>query len=367
MKLEKGCVSERGLMFSVFCFMQGAMLRSAFVVGITENDTWAMAFTGLLISLLLVAIYAALFHLYPQKNLYEINEVVFGPVLGKAFSILYLFFFLSLAALNSHDLGDFVVGHMMPETPLAVVILLFVLVCVYAIRKGMENLLRLSTVLCILGVGAVAINSTLMLKDIQVGFLKPFFQLPLEKYIKATVTITAIPMGEIVAFAAIVPMLGQNKKVGGALVKGLILSGIFLAFIILRDIVTLGPLITILRLPSYEAVRYINIGGVLTRMESLHALILISLFLFKVCVLMYASVLGLAQLLNFKSYSPLTLICGAAIFFYALIVFEAVMENVDWGATTAPFFSLSFEFVLPTITLVVASIKNALKLQAVQG
>jgi len=367
MKLENGHVSERALMFSVFCFMQGTMLRAAFIVAITKNDSWAMAFTGLVFSLLLIVIYVALFRRYPQKNLFEINESIFGPIFGKLISVLYLFFFLSLAALNTHDLGDFVVGHMMPGTPLTAVILLFMLVCVYAIRKGIENLLRLSTVLAIIGVGAVVINSGLILKDVQINFLKPLFQLPLEKYIQGTVTITAIPMGEIVAFAMIVPMLDKNKSAGKALAKGLVLSAIFLAFIMLRDIVTLGPLITIVGLPSYESVRYINVAGVLTRMESIYAIILISLFMFKVGILLYASVLGLAQLLNFKSYPPLIRICGASIFFYALIVFEAVMENVDWGATTAPFFSLTFEFALPTFSLVAAVIKKAVTPQEAEG
>lgn len=367
MKLEKGHISERALMFSVFCFMQGTVLRAAFIIGITKNDSWAMAFTGLVVTLLLVAIYAALLHRFEEKNLFEINELIFGPVLGKVFSILYLFFFLSLAALNTHDLGDFVVGYMMPGTPLAVVVLLFLLVCVYAVRKGIENLVRLSTVLCIIAMGAVAINVILILKDIQIGFLKPFFQLQLEKYVQGTVTVTAVPMGEILAFTMITPMLGKNRKSGKMMASGLTLSAVFMVIILLRDVMTLGPLVAIFKLPSFESVRYISIAGVLTRMESLYAVVLISLFLFKVGILMYASVLGLAQLLNFKSYSPLTLVCGALIFFYALIVFKSAMENVDWGATTAPFFSLTFEFLLPTISLVVASLKKTNKLREVEG
>lgn len=367
MKLEKGSLSKRGLMFSVFCFMQGTMLRSAFIVGITKNDSWAMAITGLIVSLLLVAIYVGLFHHFPQKNLFEISELIFGPVLGKVFSVLYLFFFLTLAALNTHDLGDFVVGHMMPETPFAVVIFLFLLVCIYAIRKGIANLMRLSTVLCIIAIGTVVINTLLIVKDVQIGFLKPIFQLPLEKYVQGTVTITAIPMGEILAFTMIVPMLGNNQGVGKMMTMGLTLSAAFLAIILLRDIVTLGPLLTIVRLPSFDAVRYVNVVGVLTRMESLYAIILNSLFLFKVAILIYVSVLGLAQLLNFKSYSTLTLICGALVFFYTQIVLKSVMENADWGATTAPFFSLTFEFLLPVISLLVASVKKIIKPQGAEG
>jgi len=361
MKLENGHISEHSLMFGVFCFLQGSMLRTAFIVGVTKNDSWAMALTGLVFSLLLVAVYAALLRRYRQKNLFEINELIFGPVLGKVLSVLYLFFFLTLAALNTRDLGNFAEGSVMQGTPLAAFILLFLMVCVYAIRKGIENMMRLATILCFVALGALALNVLMILKDINLEFLKPMFQLPFEKYVQATVTVAAIPMGEILAFTMITPMLAKNKKPGRMMAIGLAVAAVSLALIIARDIVTLGPLVGIVRLPSFESVRYISLAGVLTRMESLYAVILISLFLFKVVILLYACVLGLAQILNFKSYSPLTLICGTFVFFYSLIVTKSAIENEDWGATVAPFFSLSFELLLPVITLATVQIRGLLK------
>jgi len=363
MKLEKGSISGRALIFAVFCFMQGTMLRSAFIVVVTKNDSWAMAFTGLLGSLLLTAIYAALLRRFQEKNLFEINELVFGPVVGKVFSVLYLFFFLSLAALNTHDIGDFVVGYMMQETPLAAIILLFVLICVYAVRKGIANIVRLSTVLCIIAMSAVLINTVLMLNEIQPGFIKPLFQLPLGKYVQGTITVAALPMGEVLAFTMIAPMLGKNKKAGKMMAYGLVLAAVFLGIVLLRDILVLGPMAGVFRLPSYESVRYVKLAGILTRMESLYAVVLIILYVFKVSILLYACVLGLAQLVNFKSYQPLTLICGALVFFYSLFVYKSVMEHADWGATVAPIFSLTFELVLPSAALVAVSIKKTIRLR----
>lgn len=113
MKLEDGCITARALLFSVFCFMQGTMLRAGFIISMTRNDSWIMAFSGLLLTLPLVSIYAALLRRFPGKSLIEIDNIIFGPVLGKAVSALYLFFFLLLAALNTRDLGNFAVDYMM--------------------------------------------------------------------------------------------------------------------------------------------------------------------------------------------------------------------------------------------------------------
>ncbi len=267
MKLEQGRISSRELIFAVFCFMQGTMLRSGFIISVTRSDSWAMAITGLLMTLPLVAVYAGLMRRFPGKSLIEIDDIVFGPVLGKVISALYLFFFLSLAALNTRDLSNFVVDYMMPETPLAAVGILFLFGCVYAIRKGIEPLLRLSVVFCILTVAAVAVNSIFILKDVEFTFLKPLFQQPLMKYVQGTVTVTAVPMGEILTFTTIAPMLGKDKKTFKPLSLGLILSAAFLAVIMLRDLVTLGQVGSCRCRPLIRAL--CELAGILTGWRAL--------------------------------------------------------------------------------------------------
>lgn len=377
MKLTRESISANDLMFAVFCFMQGTILRSGFIIGVTRQDSWAMAFTGFLLTLPLVAIYAVLLRKFPGKNLIEIDDIVFGPALGKIVSLLYLFFFVSLAALNTRDLGGFVVGYMMPETPNGVVILVFLIGCVYAIRKGIENLLHMSAFICIIALCALTVNIILILGDVQPEFLKPFLRLKPMEYVQGTVSVAAVPMGEILTFTMLTPMLGKGKRAGKPLFLGLLISAVSMAIVILRDIMTLGPLVAIVSLPSFESVRYVSLASILTRLESVYAVVLILLFLFKVCLLLYAFALGLTQILNRNSalpaivadksparnteppriqgsYPPLLLVSAALVFFYSMFVFESVMENMDWGATAAPFFSLTYEFLLPGVTLLVA-------------
>ena len=358
MNPEMKKISWKELMFAVFCFMHSTILRSGFIISGTRNDSWAMAFTGLLFTLPMVAIYAVLLRKFPGKSLIEIDDIIFGPVLGKIVSALYLFFFVSLAALNTRDLGNFVVGYMMLETPLAAVIFIFLIGCVYTIRKGIENLMNLSTFLFIISVGALAVNCVLVLRYIQPEFLKPFFRLEPLKYVQGTVSVAAVPMGEVLAFTMVTPLLGKDKKAA----KPLLLS--------------------IVSLPAFESMRYVSLEYTLTRMESIYAVILVILYLFKVSILIYAFALGLTQMLSRKSqlypnpdnanrlyererllslrgYPPFLLISAAFVFFYSLFVFESIMENMDWGATTAPFFSLTFELLLPAVSLLAASLRKA--------
>lgn len=390
MKLKSGSISSNDLMFAVFCFLQATILRTGYIAGITRQDSWAMAVTGLIVTLPIVAIYASLLQKFPGKNLIEINDIIYGSILGKVVSALYLFFFLSLAALNSRDMGNFIVYFSMPNTPISVIILISLIGCAYCIHKGIENLIYLSTLLFIIAMGSLAINVVLGLKDVRLEFLKPFFQLEPMKYIQGTVSVAAVPMGEILAFTMITPMLGKDQKVAKPLFLGLILSAASMAVIMLRDILTLGPLVSAVSLPAFESVRYISLAEPLTRMESIYAVVLILLLVFKITVLLYAFVLGLTQMLSqnkqlqsnhtiasapFKaeqslrqtSSPPLTLVSAALLFFYSLFVFESVMENMDWGATVAPFFSLTFELLLPAVSLLVVFLRQIGRSQEVKG
>jgi len=379
MKPERGIISPQDLTFAVFCFMQATVLRSGYIISVTRNDSWAMAVAGLVTALPIVAIYAALMRKFPGKNLMEIDDIVYGPVLGRAVSALYLFFFLSLAALNARDLGNFVVDYMMPETPIAAVILVLVAGCAYVIRKGIENLLHLSTAFCVIAVGALIVNSILLSKDARLEFLKPFFRLEPMKYVQGTVSVAAVPMGELLTFTMFAPMLGRGQSAAKPMLLGLTFSTVSMAMIMLRDILTLGPLVSIVSLPSFESVRYVSLADILTRMESVYAVVMVLLFSFKVSILLYASALGLTQILGVRGRPredaggapceaarlerrdgdpPFMLITAALVFFYSLFVFESVMENMDWGATAAPFFSLTFEFLLPAASLLTALLRR---------
>ena len=69
-------------------------------------------------------------------SLPEINNAVFGRVVGKTISVFYIFFFVSLALLNTRVLGDFINSSVLRQTPIMIVSIIFILVCAWAVRKG---------------------------------------------------------------------------------------------------------------------------------------------------------------------------------------------------------------------------------------
>ena len=358
MRNEKERISELQLMFSVICFMQATMMRSVFVSSVTGIDSWAMAFTGALVHLPMLLGYITLTRWFPGKCLFEINEELFGPIIGRVFSAIYLYFFLTLSALNALDASYFVTDFMMPGAPLTLVLAMFLLACVYAVRKGLESYTRLSPALFVGAIAIVLLNFALVLKDTNISYLFPMFQQPLIKYVQGTHIAATIPYGEGILFLMITPSLGLEKGAGRPLLLGLLLSSLFMAGIIFRDVICLGPLITYVSLPSFEAVRIINLADIITRIESLYGIINVSLLYFKLCILLYVCTRGIAQMTRLKQYKHLALAVGAFVCVYGLTVYDSMIKHGYSGSFTAPFLWLLFEYILPSATLLAALIRR---------
>lgn len=358
MRNEKERISETQLMFSYICFMQATMMRSVFVSGITGVDSWAMAFTGALVHLPMLLGYITLTKWFPGKCLFEINEELFGPVIGRVFSAIYMYFFLTLSALNALDASYFVTDFMMPGTPLLLLLAVLLLACVYAIRKGLESYTRMSPALFFGAIVVVLFNFLLVLKDTNMSYAFPMFQQPLMKFVQGTHITATIPYGEGVLFLMITPSLGQDKGAGRPLLLGLLTSSLFMAGIIFRDVICLGPLITYISLPTFEAVRIINLANVITRIESLYGIVNVSLLYFKICILLYVCTRGLAQMTRLTQYKHLALAVGAFVCVYGLTVYDSMIKHGYSGSFIAPFLWLLFEYIMPSATLLAALIRR---------
>ena len=351
-------ISQMQLLFGFACFMQATMMRSVFVSSVTGIDSWAMAFTGALVHLPMLLGYIALARWFPGKSLFEINEALFGPVLGRVFSAIYLYFFLTLSALNSLDASYFVVDYMMPGTPLALILIIFLVACAYAVRKGLESFMRLTPVFSVLAVVIVLFNFMLVSKDTNVSYLFPMFQQPLMKYVQGTHVTSTIPFGESIVFLMITPSLGREMRPGRPLLWALLLSALFMAGIIFRDVICLGPLINYVSLPSFEAVRMINLANVVTRIESLYAILNVSLLYIKLCILLYACASGIQQMTRLKQYKSLALVVSAFACVYGLTVYDSMIKHGYSGSFVAPFLWLIFEYLLPCVALLAAAVRR---------
>ncbi|OJU16824.1 MAG: hypothetical protein BGN88_08075 [Clostridiales bacterium 43-6] len=358
MKLDNETITGGQLTFAIGAFILGSSLLTSFVLSVSAQDSWLMVLISTLISFLIYWMYIVLSQKFPGKDLIEINDEVFGSIVGKIISLFYLYFFFSLAALNTKDVGNFVSGYVLPESPGPVVLVMFVFICAWAVRKGVSTMLRYGFLFTIMSVLFLGFSIIFLIKDMHFGNFLPFLHLPIATYLQSINIITIIPFCEIVVFFMIFPHIDQPKKLKKSVLFGLLIGATMLFLIIARDTAVLGNTTNILSMPSYESVRIINISNVITRTEILFAIAFLVLLFFKISIIYYAIVITLARIFKLRTYRPIVYVTGIIIIVYALITFDSPMENAFWGSNVAPIFSSLFEVLLPLITLIIAQIRG---------
>ena len=179
MTIEHSKISAGQFMFSIACFLHSSSLLTSFFVPITRHDSWIAHTIAMILCIPLMILYAQLAKSYPGLNLIQINEAVFGKVLGKIISLFYVWFFFTLVSLNMRDLGNFVSKTTMIKTPMPIIIILFILLCVWSAYYGLGGT-RYSTVFLIISAVILLISIIAITSLINPENFLPVFDLPIK-------------------------------------------------------------------------------------------------------------------------------------------------------------------------------------------
>lgn len=354
MKFESERITTFQYLLSVTCFIQSSGLLTAFFTPLAKQDSWFVVLLGVVASLPVLWVYIAIMHSFPNKNLIEISLASLGRVGGTIVSLLFIWFFLTLTSLNLSNFNSFIRQTMLVETPVTVVSVLFVMLCAYAVTKGLKTVTRYATLFVIMAFGLTFFVSALTINIMDYNNFLPMFQQPPRLYVQSVNIIVAVPFGELLAFLMITPYISRGKKRKGTyLIGGFLLGSSTLLFVVLRDTAVLGSVGNLFSQPPFETLRLINIGGSINRLELLFTIILMILLFFKIAFLYYISVLAIAQLFRLKSYHPLVLITGALIIAHStLYSYHSAVDRVSLVRQQLVTVWLVFEFVLPLVVLI---------------
>lgn len=356
-KLEKGEIPSTHLMFLVIGFLQGSLLTGTFAKEYAKHDIWIVLTIAFLLNLPLAYAYLTLALKFPGNNLIQINDIIFGPYLGKVVSIQYILMFFMIIAANFWFVGDFILTFFVPETPSLVIIIMFAFVCAWAVRAGVEVFARMSFILVIMISLTILITFMLLLKDMKFSYFLPIFDLPLPDFIHGTHILMAIPFNEVFVFLMVIPCVNKLKEVKSSILYSLILGWITFLIVVVRNAAVLGPLGDIVTSPSMEAVRLIDIGHILNRLEAIVAISFILTMFLKVAVFYYATVLGIAQVFKLRSYVPLVIPIGILGILIAQ-TYESTFQYNYTAINTYPIFSLPFYVVIPVMSLLIAKLRK---------
>jgi spore germination protein KB len=349
------------MLYAVATFIIASSLLTRKLYDFTKNETWIAVIIACAISAALISVYGRLAANHPGVCIVEINAQVFGKIFGGILSALYVFYFLTLTALNMNDFGNFVSFAVLPNTPVDVVYVAFLAVCAYAVKKGAVALTRYAAVITIASIVLLLFTALLGLNKTNPNNLLPVLTLPVKKYLLSAHFTTMLPFCEIFVFLMFTPYMQKPAELGRAMKKGLFVGAATLLFTIVRDTSALGRYALYAVVPTYETIRLIDIGDILTRLEIIYAVTLIVLLFYKVSVLLFTTVSGISRLFGTERHEIYILITSALVVICAGTFFQSSKEHERWFAAAAASYSTFFLFVLPAATLIVSEIRNKIR------
>lgn len=358
MKIEKEMISSTQLIFLIIGLIECETLTAAFISGITKQNTWIVWLIGFVIILFMLFIYTSLNNKFPRKNLIEMNDLLYGRFWGKIVSALYIYYFLYIVSANFRFIADFFSTYLFPEVDTIVFAIGISIVSMYALKKGLEVIARSATVIAILAMLVDVTITILTLKNFNLSNFFPVFQINLKEFVHGINLMVSIPIGEIMVFLMIFPCVNDTKQVKKSAFLGCIIGNIFFLMIILRNISVLGNIEGIHVLPSYQVARLINIGGIITRMEVLIAIILLFNEFLKICIFYYATVKSTAQVFKLKDYKILVIPIGIISLVLSISMFSSAVEHMNYASSIYPIYTLLFIIIFPIISFIIASIKK---------
>lgn len=357
MRIEKGIISNKELIFLFISLLQASTLTAAFISGITKQNTWLVLLGGFVIVLLLLLVYTSISNKYPGRNLIEINSFIYGKHLGKAISIMYIYYFWFIIPANLRYISDFFSTYLFTEIDISIFSTIIIVICIYAVKKGLEVIARVAAILSIFSTIIAIIITLLTIQNIHPSNFLPLFQINLKDLIMGINVMVSIPFGETIVFLMIFPYVNSIKKVRNSAFWGLIAGSLYFFIIILRNTAVLGNLTSVHVLPSYQVTRLINVGEAITRIEVLIAVVLLFNVFIKICIFYYATVLSIAQFFKLRCYKPLVIPIGIISLILSMSMYDSPVDEA-YQASNYAVYVIPVIIIIPIISLIIALIRK---------
>ncbi|MFE0508127.1 GerAB/ArcD/ProY family transporter [Peribacillus butanolivorans] len=358
--LEKGKIGSRQLTILVILYTIGdsILVIPSIVASEAKQNGWVSGIFSVAIApLLVVFLYDALRKCYPDLTLVEYSQKILGKWLGIAISLLFISYFFITTATYLREIGDFMTSQIMPDTPIQVIMFLFMSIVLMSARLGLEPLARSAEILFPFVVILLSSLMILLLPEIKFQNLQPVWEGGVKPVIRGSIPFIVFPFIEPVAVLMILPFVSQKDRIRKSLFVGQLLAGSVLIIITMLAILVLGVDLTAKEIyPSYKLAQKINIANFLTRLEAILAIIWFITIFIRFSLFFYVTVLGLAQTLKLQDYRPLVFPFGMILIVFTLIMAPNTVYYSNFISDIWPFYAMTFGFLLPLLLLTIAKV-----------
>lgn len=204
------------------------------------SDLWLAILCALIIAIPLYLVYSRLLSLYPGNDIFDILEKVLGKFFGKAIGLIFVLYAFGLAVLVLRDQGEYLITLSLPETPMIVPILMMTILCIFAVKAGIETMGRWAKLFVIFNGPVPTITIFMLIPQMELNNILPILFNGVKPFLQGTLQAVVFPFGDSVVFLMIFFALKSQKSSYNVLIKGLLWGGILVVGVSLAEVLVLG-------------------------------------------------------------------------------------------------------------------------------
>lgn len=357
--MRKEVISNKQGISLVTLFIWGSTLIIG-TAGPAKKDAWLAILLAAIAAYPVMLLYSKILTSFNGKNIFEINSIVFGNILGKIINVLYTWFVFHLGALVINNFMQFISTVGLPDTPKFPPILFFTFLCIWGAKEGIEVLGRWSELFIIFLIVMLCITLPLALTEANLDRIRPFLYEGIKPVISGAILAFSFPFAETVVFTMSFCGFKDKNSPQKIFTYSLILTTFFLVLIAARNAVTTGErTLSMNYFPSYMVISRINIGEFIQRIETAATVSFLIAGFIKVSLCLVAACKGVADILNFNEYRFLAAPVGLSMMSTSFIVYESMLETSKWVVNVYPYYAIIFELILPIITFIAMKIRKS--------
>ncbi|RDY70263.1 endospore germination permease [Halobacillus sp. SY10] len=323
---------------------------------VAKQDSWISLLLGAVaIQVLLVGIWFVAKN-FPHDTLFTMNDKMFTKWVGRPLSILYIFYFIGVGTLIILLFSRMISIWVLPNTPLWVMALLMVTVCMYMVGGGLLVLGRLYTMLSFLLVFLLCliIFST---KETHIMYLFPMLETGWGKIFAGINKAIFSFFGFIVSLVIFSKVEGTNKQK----LKTIVMAHWFVTLFYLFTVFASFTFFSTSELPLVpEPVLY------MLKTFSLPIIARIDLFFISIWVInvatsfatyLYLSSLGLSDLFKRHSQNQWIVVVGICVFSISIYI-GLDMSKIETFNKVVTYSGYIFSLTLPLIMVPVSYLRK---------
>ncbi|MGI6004198.1 MAG: GerAB/ArcD/ProY family transporter [Christensenellales bacterium] len=344
MKNEKATFSQ--LVFSIVLFNFGSSVIMGISSGV-DQDAWIPILLATACIIPLFFLYARVLRLFPEKDLFEIIEILFGKIAGKVLVALLIWYALHLCALVLRNFSEFTRIAAMPETPQLPIMILMILTTVYLARSSMRAIGKWSVAAVFFVLFVVLFTFVASIPQLNLDALLPVLEHTPAQLAETTFQLFSFPYAETVIFLCLADSFPKKGSPYKMFLYGIAITLVVFMLVFLRNLALLGrAMMQISYFPSYVAVRIVEIGDFLARIEGSISSNFVFAGIVKISACLLAASKGVTRLFNLQDYRPVVLPAGILTLALCAILYKNTMEMFAF-LDYYPYYAFPFQVIIP--------------------